>query len=79
LVKKKKQTAEYSGGLDLQITSPKEEMITPTAASPTTPTYNEVPSPKTADWEQFADPNSGKPYYYNKASGVTQWETPDGM
>merc|ERR1712127_631818 len=29
-----------------------------------------------AGWESASDPSSGKPYYYNRATGETKWETP---
>ena len=34
----------------------------------------ELPSP----WQEHIDPSSGRPYYYNPESGVTQWERPEG-
>ena len=27
-------------------------------------------------WKEVTDKESGKPYYYNAASGVTQWQMP---
>jgi len=57
--------------------------------SPTSPKYDELPtaapestgpeSPKSSEWELITDPNTGQPYYYNKSSGATQWEVPDGV
>eukprot|EP00956_Cyclotella_meneghiniana_P019502 scaffold33374_cov47-Cyclotella_meneghiniana.AAC.1 len=35
---------------------------------------SELPSP----WQEHMDPSSGRPYYYNPESGVTQWERPEG-
>jgi hypothetical protein len=29
-----------------------------------------------ADWEVAVDPNSGRPYYFNRVSGETSWEPP---
>jgi len=28
------------------------------------------------NWTQVKDPNSGQSYYYNNATGVTQWTMP---
>ena len=53
-----------------------------------------VPQPKKSDkptrssviktkhdqqWQEFYDANSGKNYYYNKTTGITQWEKPSGV
>ena len=29
-------------------------------------------------WVKLLDPTSGYPYYYNPATGVSQWEQPEG-
>lgn len=34
------------------------------------------PSPLPPQWKEILDPSSGKPYYYNAATGVTQWQRP---
>jgi len=35
--------------------------------------------PNLTDWEQRADPSTGQTYHYNKASGVSQYESPEGV
>jgi hypothetical protein len=35
-------------------------------------------TPQQPEWEQRVDETSGQTIYYNTASGVTQWEAPDG-
>lgn len=29
-------------------------------------------------WLQYADPRDGRPYFFNAATGVTQWSQPEG-
>ena len=33
-------------------------------------------TPLVAPWQAFVDTNSGRPYYYNSLTGVTQWQHP---
>jgi hypothetical protein len=35
--------------------------------------------PGGGDWASKVDPNSGKTYYFNRATGATQWEPPPGF
>jgi far upstream element-binding protein len=35
-------------------------------------------APGGAQWQELHD-DQGRPYYYNPATGVTQWEKPPGM
>ena len=35
-----------------------------------------MPPQMPPNWTQIKDPNSGQPYYYNNATGVTQWTMP---
>jgi len=37
------------------------------------------PTTTAPEWEQRSDPATGRNYYYNTVSGVTQWEAPDGF
>lgn len=32
-----------------------------------------------SDWQELTDPSSGKFYYYNAKTGVTQWDKPEGF
>ncbi|CAM9152796.1 unnamed protein product, partial [Ectocarpus fasciculatus] len=34
---------------------------------------------KTIDWQEVIDPNSRQIYYFNKATGATQWERPEEL
>ncbi|GMI01307.1 hypothetical protein TrVE_jg13015 [Triparma verrucosa] len=36
------------------------------------------PMPEKSQWERFIDPNSQQPYWYNKETGDTTWEKPEG-
>lgn len=51
-------------------------MRTPTPTPTSTPTPN--PHPITAPAENVADASSGREYFYNTKTGVTQWEAPAG-
>ena len=35
--------------------------------------------PEAADWSEYFDPATGKPYYYNTKTGVTQWDRPAAL
>jgi len=37
------------------------------------------PAPSAALWEEHVDPDSGKPFYYNRLTGQSVWEKPAGM
>ena len=34
-------------------------------------------SPQSASWEAHVEVESGRTYYYNAATGVSQWEIPE--
>jgi len=38
-----------------------------------------APITQQSEWEKRVDETSGQPYYYNHSTGVTQYETPDGL
>jgi hypothetical protein len=48
---------------------------TPQQAPPPPPPAHAAPSP----WTSHVDASSGKTYYYNASTGVTQWEAPPGF
>lgn len=49
------------------------------AAAPTTQPATENTAPVTAgSWTKYIDVASGKPYYNNAVTGITQWEQPAG-
>jgi len=72
--------------LPVQAVSSQSE-LTEAPTSPTSATESELvqlqptpaPIPASSEWEQRTDTESGQPYFYNSATGVTQWETPDGF
>ncbi|XP_062381915.1 rho GTPase-activating protein 27 isoform X2 [Sardina pilchardus] len=37
------------------------------------------PGWRASDWERIVDESSGRPYYYNHASGETSWDPPEGI
>jgi len=49
--------------------------MAPVAAMPM-PTFAAETPTLPAGWESAADPSSGKPYYFNRATGETKWEIP---
>jgi LysM repeat protein len=72
LRKKQQRERSYSQELGLQAErAPKEQAIL-TSGPPTT-------QPTKATWEKKIDENTGRTYYYNQATGVSQWEVPEGM
>jgi len=36
-------------------------------------------SPTKREWEMRHDGGSGQAYYFNRSTGVSQWEVPDGL
>mmetsp|Transcript_23989 Transcript_23989/g.38142 ORF Transcript_23989/g.38142 Transcript_23989/m.38142 type:complete len:213 (+) Transcript_23989:34-672(+) len=59
-----------------------ESSWTPPVAPMAVPMVAPMPVPAPAPtlpagWDMTTDPASGKPYYYNRATGVTQWTPPE--
>jgi hypothetical protein len=60
--------------------SPSSSVATsvPTLAATSPVTTSTVGMPALADWREVVDANSGRRYFYNKRSKVTQWKPPAG-